>query len=533
MEVTHAKRTSNRAKSRSTNRTARAATQHRPSHTQLHDTTMKGMAMNAQVLSIKGDTMETIFYPGSDEPRPGDWIAVTEGDEGGLIVQVISVGSASYPGAGEAALQELLERAQAEAHVVINREPGLADLKRVKLAVCKIRARLAPDGRWSPWNGWATTRNVQLRRVPLREVVDHVSRPQARQIVLGSVERADSDESEPFVIDAQLLDKINVITGNKGTGKSHGGKITALGLAGLGAPVLVFDPNREYAALPGARIAPLGAGFALSLGEVGFPCLMSVIDSVFPMTETARANLDYYGPRFVAEQMQQRNFANLEYLIAKADAGAFGGGDLVARAIAERLTKVRGMRLFADRQTRQSLLGTLQDIGEHGGIFVLDLSALRPRVQRGVAAGINRVLEHFCEDERAAGTKRYPFVFYEEAHLYVDDEDILNIVTRMRHLGMTTFFVTNRPEKLPEAVMSLVDNLVMLNLGSKGDVRAVAKSALTDIETLESFAVALPPHYALITGAMTRRLPIVVHIGPLPAGTPATGVTQSFWDRVA
>jgi hypothetical protein len=177
------------------------------------NTKVKETVMNAQVLSIKGDTMEKIFYPGADEPRPGDWIAVTEGDEGGLIVQVISVGSATYPGAGEAALQELLERAQADAHVVINREPGLADLKRVKLAVSKIRARLAADGRWSPWNGWATTRNVQLRRVPLAEVVDHVSRPVARQIVLGTVERADSDESEPFVIDAQLLDKINVITG--------------------------------------------------------------------------------------------------------------------------------------------------------------------------------------------------------------------------------------------------------------------------------------------------------------------------------
>jgi uncharacterized protein len=494
---------------------------------------IKEAFMNAQVLAIKGDTIEAIFYPGPGETRVGDWIAVTETDGSGVIAQVIGVGSATYPGAAEAALQELLERAQAEAHVVVDREPGLADLKRVKLANAKIRARVRPDGQWLAWNGWVTTRNVQLRRVPLREVVDHISRPVARQIAIGTVERGEGDEIEPFAIDALLLDKINVITGNKGTGKSHDGKNTALGLVGLRAPVLVFDPNREWSALPGARVAALGAGYALALGEVGFSCLMSVIDSVFPMTETARANLDYYGPRFVQEELQQRNFATLGYLIQKAEAGDFGGGDLVARAIAERLTKVRGMRLFGDRPSRQSLLGTLQDIGEHGGILVLDLSALKPRVQRGIAAGVNRILERFCEDEREAGTKRYPFVFYEEAHLYIDDDDILNIVTRMRHLGMTTFFLTNRPEKLPEAVMSLVDNLVMFNLGSKGDVRAVAKSALTDSETLEAFAIALPPHYALMTGAVTKRFPIVVHVGPLPTGTPATGVTQSFWDRVA
>jgi hypothetical protein len=301
----------------------------------------------------------------------------------------------------------------------------------------------------------------------------------------------------------------------------------------LGAPVLVYDPNREYGGLPGAEVASLGAGYALSLGEVGFSCLMSIIQGTFPMTETAGANLDYYGPRFVAEQMSTRHFANLEYLIAKAEAGDFGGGDFVTRAIVERLTKVKGMRLFADKPTKQSLLGTLQSIGEKGGTLVLDLSALKPRVQRGVAAGINRLLERFCEDEREAGTRRYPFVFYEEAHLYIDEEDILNIVTRMRHLGMTTFFVTNRPERLPDAVMSLVDNLFMFNLGSKGDVRAVAKSALTDADTLEAFAASLPPQYALITGALTRGRPLVVHIGPLPKGTVASGVTQSFWDRVA
>lgn len=489
--------------------------------------------MNAQLMSIKADTGTVIFYPGEDEPRAGDWLAFQEaGTSDGLVTQIIGIESATYPGSAEAALQEVLERASAEKHIVVDREPALVDLKRVKLATAKLRARLV-NGRWEPWNGFVTSRNVRLQRVPLDDVLAQVAPAGARAIELGTVERSGTAESVPFVVDARMFDKINVIAGNKGAGKSHTAKKIALGLAALRAPVLVFDPNREYVALPGAEVAAIGAGFSLSLGEVGFACLMSVIDAVFPMTETARANLDYYGPRFVQEQMQQRGFASIEYLIRKADAGGFGGGDLVARAIAERLEKVRGMRLFADRPTRQSLMGSLQTMGEHGGILVLDLAALKPRVQKGVAAGINRILERFCEDERAAGTRRFPFCLFEEAHLYVDDDDIMNIVTRMRHLGMTAFFVTNRPDRLPDAVISLVDNLVMLNLGSKGDVRAVAKSALADSETLEAFAVTLPPHYALVTGAVTRRFPVVVHIGALPAGTIPTGVTQSFWDRVA
>jgi DNA helicase HerA-like ATPase len=206
---------------------------------------------------------------------------------------------------------------------------------------------------------------------------------------------------------------------------------------------------------------------------------------------------------------------------------------MVARAISERLAKVRHMGIFANKPSKTSLMTSLTEIGEHGGLIVFDLSALAPRAQRGVASGLNRIIERFCVDEKAAGTKRYPFVFFEEAHLYVENDDVLNLVTRMRHLGLTSFFLTNRPELLPNAVMSLVDNLFMLNLSSSTDVRAVAKSVLTDQATLEGFAIALPPHHALVIGRVTERFPLVVHIAPLPAGTPASGITQSFWDRVA
>jgi len=57
--------------------------------------------------------------------------------------------------------------------------------------------------------------------------------------------------------------------------------------------------------------------------------------------------------------------------------------------------------------------------------------------------------------------------------------------------------------------------------------------SMVDLTTLEGFAITLPPHYALVVGKVTQRFPVVVHVAALPAGTPASGVTQSFWDRVA
>lgn len=488
--------------------------------------------MIAQIVSMKSDVIELFVHPGQDEPRPGDIIEILESEGEGLIAQVIDISSAGYSGAGEAALQEVLELAAAERHTLINREPGLADLKKIKAATAKIRRRVH-GGQWLPWDGRITARNAALRRVPVHELVERLSGLAAHPITVGEVSRADGAESETFTFEARCLDKLNVIVGNKGFGKSHTGKVVLMQLVGLGAPCVVFDVNEEYVGLPGAEVASIGVDYALPLAEVGFGTLMSVIDSVFPMTETARANLDYYGPRFIDEQRKARGYATLDYLIKKADAGDFGGGDLVGRAIGERLTKVKGMGLFANGPTKVSIMKTLMTMGEHGGLLVFDLSTLKPRVRKGVVAGLNRIVERFCEDEKRGGTKRYPFVFYEEAHLYIDEDDILNIVTRMRHLGMTTTFITNRPELLPKAVMGLVDNLFMLNLASHADVKAVAKSVLTDEATLESFAVALPPHHALIVGTVTGRFPLIVKVGALPEGTPATGVTQSFWDRVA
>jgi hypothetical protein len=492
---------------------------------------VKENIMIAQLLSLKGDTAELVYYPGIDELLPGDVLEALESDGDGLVLQVINVASALYAGASEAALQELLEAAATEHHHLVDREGGLPDLKEVKVATAKIRRRVS-EGAWTSWDGWVTGRNVRLRRVPHAQIAANITTAGDLAVVLGQIERRGGD-AYPFAVDARLFDKVNVIVGNKGFGKSHSGKVIACGLRDLGAPCVIFDVNREYATLPDAIVADVGAGYALSLHEVGFGTLMSIVDTVFPMTDTARANLDFFGPRFVIEQARARRFANVQYLIDKANAGAFGGGDLVARAIADRLIKVKHMGVFAETPTKTSLMNTLMEMGEHGGILVFDLSSLRPRVQKGIASGLIRIVERFCEDEKRAGSKRYPFVFFEEAHIYIEDDDVMNLVTRMRHLGLTSFFLTNRPELLPNAVMGLVDNLIMLNLASSTDVRAVAKSVLADAATLESFAVALPPHYALITGRLTARFPVVVHIAGLPAGTPASGLTESFWDRVA
>jgi hypothetical protein len=53
---------------------------------------------------------------------------------------------------------------------------------------------------------------------------------------------------------------------------------------------------------------------------------------------------------------------------------------------------------------------------------------------RALTKGLNRRLEAICTEERQSGQHRYPFVFFEEAHFYTSQDEILNLITR----GSTT-----------------------------------------------------------------------------------------------
>src|SRR5438093_2256368 len=106
--------------------------------------------LNAQILKLGGDTVDILHYPGVDELLPGDVLEACEAEGSGLVIQIVSTSSASYAGAAESAMQEVLETAATEKYDLINREQGLPDLKRMKLATAKIRRRIR-GGAWQPW----------------------------------------------------------------------------------------------------------------------------------------------------------------------------------------------------------------------------------------------------------------------------------------------------------------------------------------------------------------------------------------------
>lgn len=122
-------------------------------------------------------------------------------------------------------------------------------------------------------------------------------------------------------------------------------------------------------------------------------------------------------------------------------------------------------------------------------------------------------------------------MFYEEAHFYIKEDAILNIITRGRHIGLASVFVTNTPQSLPDTVFRQLDNLFLLGLTHRDDIKNVSKNSFTDEETIQSFATRMPERHALITGKVTDRYSLVVEVDPLPENVPASGETKSTWDR--
>jgi hypothetical protein len=152
-----------------------------------------------------------------------------------------------------------------------------------------------------------------------------------------------------------------------------------------------------------------------------------------------------------------------------------------------------------------------------------DLSGLSTPARTGFAQALLRFLFALVEEE-----ERVPFVFFEEAHLYVTPQGIDALVTRARHTGITSFFITNTPTALPEGVLRAADNLFVFRLPLEEDIKWVAKSGMIEESSLVALVQALPKYACLALGEATEAYPVVLLPDPL-AGVDTRGKTRYFF----
>lgn len=555
--------------------------------------------LNVQIHRINGDLVELLFNPREVDLRVGETLTLREPDSDhspsvalrlsprsaqgfgsgqgpgrGVIVQVIAFRSATYPSLVSDQLCSLVGPESIHAPLLealgyaLALPPDLngrqAKLGNIKVALAKIRKTVHPPplplsaesgegsgvGVWEQWDGWIPARDVDVFRTDDQEVFANVTHDLGHRLRLGR-----TLAGQDFHVEGQDLEKVNVITGVKGSGKSHLAKVILLQLIVYGAPCVVFDINKEYIHLPKAETDPAsgktvrrgivhleaGGNFRLSVRQFGLAPLMTLLTR-FGLPEVSALYFENRLARLWAEAEAlersggQAFYIGLDQLMQMAEENEFGGGSsaaVVNHAIRSRLEALKNTRLFARTLKEAASLSEAYRKIREGGALIIDISGLSNPAREGFVQAIIELVKDLCLVEIEHGTHHFPFIFFEEAHLYVARQSIDYIVTRARHLGITSFFVTNMIHGLDEAVLRQTDNLFVLRIPFEDDVRHVARAAATDYETMAAFVSRLRQRHTLIIGTATAQYPLLFEVDPLK-GVNTAGETRFFFrDGVA
>jgi DNA helicase HerA-like ATPase len=399
--------------------------------------------------------------------------------------------------------------------------------------------------RWEEWDGWIPTREVEVMRTSDEEVYTHATRDLGHQLYLGQ-----TLAGRDFFVEGQHLEKVNVVTGVKGSGKSHLSKVLLLQLIAQGAPCIVFDINREYIHLPKLEVDPAtgevlqrgiihleaGGDFRLGVRQFGLAPLLTLLQR-FGLPEVSSLYFEnrlmklWHEAEMMEQQRGQAPYIGLEQLIQMAENNEFGNGGnsmVVNQAIRSRLEALKNTKIFARSAREAASVGVAYRRIREGGALVIDVSGMSNLAREGFVQAIIELVKDLCVHEIEQETHRYPFIFFEEAHLYVSRQSIDYIVTRARHLGITSFFVTNMIHGLDETILRQADNLFLLRIPFDDDVRHVSRGAATDYETMAAFVRRLRQNHALAIGTVTGQYPLMFKVDALE-GVNTAGETRYFF----
>jgi hypothetical protein len=387
----------------------------------------------------------------------------------------------------------------------------------------KIRASVN-DGKLSSDVTWLPSRvESKIRRIAMKELDSLLGRCGVFPIPVGR-----AGHEEEFEIYAEDLDgKLTVITGKKESGKSHLSKMLIKTLVQYGAFVIVFDLNNEYG--------------GLGLSRAGIPSSINQQVKVLEPGKTLRFTLDYCGKTSVSGMLKNaldmpaaslREFLRIwDWCESKQSLSidAIGNAvntwninELVRDALVSRYHVIQSSRLFINGEG-----GGLQfeDMisGKSGAAMVINMGEVSPTVRRMVVelvlSKIVDLLEH----------KQIPpiFLFAEEAHIYIRDTYWEDIITRMRHFGIYTTFITNQPDAISDGIYRQVDNIFLFNFTNDNDLDKISKVSLADNDTIRSIVRTLPQRHCLAIGKAVCDLPVVIKVAA--AEVLMLGETKKFF----
>jgi DNA helicase HerA-like ATPase len=476
----------------------------------------------------EGNAIYILSFP-NETVEKGDYLLVQD-DEArrALIAQVIDVQFAAVPGVLEELLRSLPdggELLQGEDVDPLEIAPHITYIQDASLLVCKIRATVENDN-LSPSSSWLPSRSQStIKKLPISTLLKLAKISGKLPIVLGAMK-----DSSLLTIDASSLDgRLNIITGKKETGKSHLSKLLMINLLSYKATVVVFDLNGEYISLgitsDGKRntnydkihVLTPSQNFKVALKQLSLHVVLGILVHALHLPGTSAREF-----RRIWKELKQRDSLTLHELgeaIRNCNCNQH-----VRDALFSRYHTLVNSGFFTDNVAEAALLEeSLLKASEEGGAIIINLRNTSTIDRQIVVEYIlGRLVESLTNWKLKA-----VFLFAEEAHLYLRETYWDDIVTRMRHFGIFTTFITNQPDTIRENIYRQADNIFLFNFTNEHDLDAVSRASRIDAETVRSIARDLPPHNCLVLGKAVRDFPIVAKIKAMDVKT--MGETRLFF----
>ena len=482
-----------------------------------------------KILRKEGDGIQLLCFPEEDVEK-GDYLLIKDASkERALIAQIIDVQYANIPGILEDLLRDGISESSLTGEDVdpFKVSSQIEVLKDTRLLVGKIRGALQ-NGQLSCDVSWLPSRIHSIIQVMPQTTLTEML-PAKHSFQLGFSRRSGMITTDLSAIDGRL----NIITGRKGTGKSHLSKLLVTTLVEAGAPVVVLDVNGEYVNLGltqdgrhlqlSSKILSLVPGLNLkfSLSEVGLGTFLGILLHALSLPDnSARVFARIW------RQLERENSLTMKAL-GKAIAD-FECHESIKDALLARFNTLDDSGIFADNP--KITVDVENVFGHHaaGYALIINMKNQHSMMRRITVELLISKLTELLSSHRLRGL----FLFAEEAHLYLRETYWDDIVTRMRHLGLFATFITNQPETIESGIYRQADNVFLFNFSNEHDLEIVSRVAKLDAETIRFIVRDLPPQRCLVIGDLVGNFPLVVNVRSLEVQT--LGATRYFFqDQLA
>jgi DNA helicase HerA-like ATPase len=477
-----------------------------------------------KILKKEADDMQLLCFP-EEEAEKGDYLLVTDRIKTrSLIVQVIDIQYANIPGILEDLLRDGISEASLAGDEVdpFKVSSQIRVLKDTRLLIGKIRGAIE-KGRLSRDVALLPSRNHSIiEPMPSKLFLEAFSSHHLFEI--GSTHRLPHFSSDLGALDGRL----NIVTGRKGTGKSHLTKLLVTSLVREGAPVVVFDVNGEYVNLGRStdgrevhyspKILSLipGLNLRFSLAQVGLATLLGTLIYALQLPENSARVFSRIWHEL--EDQNQLTMGGLRAAIVNADCH-----ESIKDALQARFNTLDDSGIFTDDPHSAVNMEDLFRNHASGCALIINMKNQYAALRRIIVELLISKLTDLLSTQKL----RALFLFAEEAHLYLRETYWDDVVTRMRHLGLFTTFVTNQPDTIQSAIYRQADNVFLFNFSNEHDLEIVSKVAKVDADTIRMVVRDLPPHRCLVIGDIVANFPLVINVRPLEIQT--LGATRYFF----